>query len=114
MTDAFGQYVQSCALAIYYTDDWGDGCKFTYKDVDDYATAILEKCAKGNTDKIGGHAKITMNNCTGQVEIIHTSGSPPLPTSTSDQGPSLTWATPIGPHSMVTDTFGLSTYQTVK
>lgn len=71
------QYVKSCALTIYYTDDWGDGCAMSLKDVDDYSTAILEKCATGDKNVIGGHAQITLPNCPGYVQIIHTGGQPP-------------------------------------
>jgi len=70
-------YVHSCALAIYFTDDWTDDCKFTLKDVDDYSTMITEKCSTGNNDKIGGQAPITMGGCSGQVQIMMTGGQPP-------------------------------------
>ncbi|KAF2814813.1 uncharacterized protein BDZ99DRAFT_185146 [Mytilinidion resinicola] len=71
-------YVQSCALAIFYTEDWGDDCGMSLKDVNDYSTAILEKCAKGDKNVVGGHASIKLANCPGQVQIYHTTdGSPP-------------------------------------
>lgn len=70
-------YVNSCALAIYYTDDWGDGCAMSLKDVDDYSTAILEKCATGDKNGISGHAQIALPNCPEYVQIIHTRGLPP-------------------------------------
>src|SRR5579871_2023917 len=80
MTNDSWQNDQSCALAVYYADDWGAGCNFTLKDINDYSTAILETCATGDMDKIGGHAQIAMDNCSGQIEIIRT---PPGSDSTS-------------------------------
>ena len=71
------QYVQSCALAIYYTDNWSSACKGNLGDVAAHASAIFEQCAHGGLGTVGGHVDFTVDNCPAHIEIIHTSGLPP-------------------------------------
>lgn len=71
------QYVNSCALAIYYQEDWTDDCKATKKDIDDYASAIFEGCQNPGNGKVGGKSQFKMDKCAAQIEVITTSGEPP-------------------------------------
>ena len=71
------QYVNSCALAIYYLEDWTDDCKATMKDIDDYASAIFEGCQNPGNGKVGGKSQFGLDNCAAQIEVITASGEPP-------------------------------------
>lgn len=71
-------YVQTCALAIYYTGDWSNACKGNLGDVAAHASAIFEQCADGGLGTVGGHVDFSVGNCPAQIEIIRTSGEPPL------------------------------------
>ena len=71
------QYVNSCALAIYYLEDWTDDCKATMKDIDDYASAIFEGCQNPGNGKVGGKSQFGLANCAAQIEVITASGEPP-------------------------------------
>ena len=57
------QYVKSCALAIYYLEDWTDDCKATIKDIDDYASATLEGCQNPGNGKVGSKSQFGLDNC---------------------------------------------------
>ncbi|KAL8885017.1 MAG: hypothetical protein Q9205_005625 [Flavoplaca limonia] len=70
-------YVHSCALAIYYGEDWTEDCKATMKDVDDYASAIFESCQNPGNGKVGGKADFKIDKCPAQIEVIKTGGLPP-------------------------------------
>ncbi|KAL9100750.1 MAG: hypothetical protein Q9163_003917 [Psora crenata] len=70
-------YVNSCALAIYYQEDWTDDCKATLKDIGDYASAIFQGCQSPGNGKVGGKSQFGMDKCAARIEVIGTSGEPP-------------------------------------
>ena len=82
------QSVNSCALAIYYLEDWTQDCKATIKDIDDYASAIFEGCQDPGNGKVGGKSQFGLANCAAQIEVITASGElPEGPNGELPQGP---------------------------
>ena len=71
------QSINSCTLAIYYQQDWTQDCKATIKDIDDYASAILEVCQNPGNGKVGGKSHFGLANCASQIEVITASGELP-------------------------------------
>jgi hypothetical protein len=78
LISAVDQYVNSCAIAIYYNQgDWSDDCHATLRDVDDHAMQIFEKCQNPGNSKVGGKVNFVIDNCPAQIEIINTSQQKP-------------------------------------
>lgn len=70
-------YVNSCALAIYYEEDWTGDCKAMLKDIDDYASAIFEECHNPGNGKVGDKSQCGMEKCAAQIKVITTNGELP-------------------------------------
>jgi hypothetical protein len=64
-------------LAIHYQEDWTDDCHATSKDVDDYASAIFERCQNPGNGKVAGKVDFVRGKCKAQIEIITADGVPP-------------------------------------
>ncbi|KAK6832894.1 hypothetical protein PG987_007588 [Apiospora arundinis] len=68
-------YVQSCAVNVFYHEDWDSNCNATVGDVLDYAKSILRRCNDGLLGPSGrceGQVSFMLPNCPADIQILHT------------------------------------------
>ncbi|KAK6848838.1 hypothetical protein PG995_012671 [Apiospora arundinis] len=68
-------YVQSCAVNVFYHEDWDSNCNATVGDVLDYAKSILRRCNDGLLGPSGrceGQVSFMLPNCPADIQIVHT------------------------------------------
>ena len=64
------QYVQSCAIAVQYVEDWKAECKATLNDIKGHAGAIFKGCQTQNT--VAGEVAFKTPGCPATIKILRT------------------------------------------
>ncbi|KAK2763221.1 hypothetical protein FQN54_009857 [Arachnomyces sp. PD_36] len=73
-------YQHSCAVSVFYKEDWDESCDVTLGDIAAAAYPIFTQCSDDALGKVGGVRKFGEGKCAGFLQIIHTHGLPPNPT----------------------------------